>query len=102
MKKSVISFLFSINTHKQCILIFKNIDYLRSQYNIEDFIYFDLHKRDNHIHLYHFVINPIFAYLTKIFLKEVLRKTNKTSVYYPIFPRYADDEVYTSIFLQIR
>ncbi len=74
--------------------VIKNIDYLRSQYNLEDFIYFNLHKRNDHIHLYHFVINPIFAFMTKIFLKEILRKINKTSIYYPIFPRYADDEVF--------
>lgn len=32
--------------------------------------------------------------MTKIFLKEILRKINKTSIYYPIFPRYTDDEVF--------
>lgn len=77
--------------------ILQNVDYLRSQYNLEDFIYFNLHKRSDHVHLYHFVINPIFAYMTKLFLKEILRKIKKTSVYYPIFPRYADDEVFQSV-----
>ena len=31
--------------------------------------------------------------MTKLFIKEILRKVNKTCVYYPILPRYADDDV---------
>ncbi|CAF5185807.1 unnamed protein product, partial [Rotaria magnacalcarata] len=31
--------------------------------------------------------------MTKLFIKEILRKVNKTCVYYPICPRYADDEM---------
>ncbi|CAF3435054.1 unnamed protein product [Rotaria socialis] len=90
------AYVINVANQTSALIIFsneENIDYLRSQYNIEDFIYFDLHKRSDHIHLYHFVINPIFAYMTKLFMKEVLRKVNKTCVYYPIFPRYADDEM---------
>ncbi|CAF0926188.1 unnamed protein product [Rotaria sp. Silwood1] len=90
------AYIINVADRPSAMIIFsneENIDYLRSQYNIEDFIYFNLHKRNDHIHLYHFVINPIFAYMTKIFIKEVLRKINKTCIYYPIFPRYADDEM---------
>ena len=36
--------------------------------------------------------------MTKIFIKEILRKIGKTCVYYPIFPRHADDEVGLTLF----
>ncbi|CAF0869342.1 unnamed protein product [Adineta steineri] len=90
------AYIINVANQTSAVIIFSNednIDYLRSQYNLEDFIYFDLHKRYDHLHLYHFVINPIFAFMTKLFLKEILRKINKTCIYYPIFPRYADDEM---------
>ncbi|UJR28415.1 hypothetical protein I4U23_009655 [Adineta vaga] len=90
------AYIVNVTNQTSAVIIFsneENVDYLRSQYNVEDFIYFNLHKRNDHIHLYHFVINPIFAYMTRLFLKEILRKINKTCVFYPIFPRYADDEM---------
>ncbi|CAF1621244.1 unnamed protein product, partial [Adineta ricciae] len=90
------AYIVNVANQTSAVVIFsneENIDYLRSQYNVEDFVYFNLHKRSDHIHLYHFVINPIFAYMTRLFLKEILRKINKTCVYYPIFPRYAEDEM---------
>jgi len=90
------AYVINVANQTNAVIIFsneENIDYLRSQYNLEEFIYFTLHRRNDHIHLFHFVINPIFAFMTKIFIKEVLRKVKKTSIYYPIFPRYAEDEV---------
>ncbi|KAJ8309534.1 hypothetical protein KUTeg_014408 [Tegillarca granosa] len=47
----------------------ENIEYIRSHYNIEDFIYYNHHKREEHGHLYHFAISPIFNHLTKYFIK---------------------------------
>ena len=64
----------------------QDIEYIRSHYNIEDFIYFNHHARTEHAHLHHFAINPIFNHFTKHFLKEMLRKAHKTSMYYPVFP----------------
>lgn len=69
----------------------EDVEYVRSHYYIEDFIYYSHHAREEHGHLHHFVLNPIFASLSKHFLKEVLRLGHKTALYYPIFPVYASD-----------
>ncbi|KAH9523040.1 Cilia- and flagella-associated protein 61 [Bulinus truncatus] len=66
----------------------EDIDYIRSHYNIEDFIYFNHHSRDQHGHLNHFVLNPVFSHLTKHFFKEILRLSKKTSLYYPLYPPF--------------
>ncbi|XP_035754512.1 cilia- and flagella-associated protein 61, partial [Egretta garzetta] len=67
-----------------------DIEYIRSHYNIEDFIHFNYHQQEEHGHLYHFVLNPIFRHYTKHFLKEILRLAHKSSLYYPIYPQYME------------
>ncbi|XP_069862765.1 cilia- and flagella-associated protein 61 isoform X1 [Dipodomys merriami] len=72
------------------IAVIKNemdIEYIRSHYNIEDFIYFSHHQREEHGHLFHFALNPIFRHYTKFFLKEILRLDYKSCLYYPIYPQ---------------
>ncbi|XP_060109765.1 cilia- and flagella-associated protein 61 [Heteronotia binoei] len=64
-----------------------DIEYIRSHYNIEDFIYFNHHQREDHGHLYHFALNPIFHHYAKHFMKEILRLSYKTCLYYPIYPQ---------------
>ncbi|XP_064621787.1 cilia- and flagella-associated protein 61-like isoform X2 [Lineus longissimus] len=71
----------------------EDIEFIRSHYNIEDFIYFNHHRRDEHGHLHHFALNPIFAHYSKYFLKEVLRLGHKTCLYYPVYPPYVDKQV---------
>ncbi|NXA95397.1 CFA61 protein, partial [Melanocharis versteri] len=67
-----------------------DIEYIRSHYNIEDFIHFNQHQQEEHGHLCHFVLNPIFHHYTKYFLKEILRLGHKSSLYYPIYPEYVE------------
>ncbi|KAM6208188.1 cilia- and flagella-associated protein 61 [Sarcoramphus papa] len=67
-----------------------DIEYIRSHYNIEDFIQFNHHQQEEHGHLYHFVLNPIFHHYTKHFLKEILRLAHKSSLYYPIYPQHVE------------
>ncbi|XP_075562847.1 cilia- and flagella-associated protein 61 [Pelecanus crispus] len=67
-----------------------DIEYIRSHYNIEDFIHFNHHQQEEHGHLYHFVLNPIFRHYTKHFLKEILRLAHKSALYYPIYPQYVE------------
>jgi hypothetical protein len=71
----------------------EDIEYLRSNYNIEDFILYAHHKREEHGHLNHFALIPIFSFLTKHFIREILRKADKTCLYYPIYPEYVSPEV---------
>ncbi|KAM6163775.1 cilia- and flagella-associated protein 61 [Rhynchocyon petersi] len=63
-----------------------DIEYIRSHYNIEDFIYFTHHQREEHGHLYHFALNPAFRHYTKFFMKEILRLGFMSCLYYPIYP----------------
>ncbi|NWZ28929.1 CFA61 protein, partial [Asarcornis scutulata] len=67
-----------------------DIEYIRSHYNIEDFIHFNHHEQEEHGHLNHFALNPIFHHYTKHFLKEILRLAHKSSLYYPIYPQYTE------------
>jgi hypothetical protein len=67
----------------------KDIEFIRSHYDIESFIYFAHHRRDEHAHLHHFVLNPIFSHFSKQLLKETLRLSHKSCLYYPIYPEYS-------------
>ncbi|NXA42747.1 CFA61 protein, partial [Eudromia elegans] len=67
-----------------------DIECIHTHYNIEDFTNFYHHQREEHGHLYHFVLNPIFRHYTKHFLKEILRLAHKSSLYYPIYPQYVE------------
>ncbi|OWF50418.1 cilia- and flagella-associated protein 61-like isoform X2 [Mizuhopecten yessoensis] len=71
----------------------EDIEYIRSHYNIEDFIYFNHHRREEHGHLHHFALNPIFSHLSKHFIKEILRQGHKTCLYYPLYPPYTDKQI---------
>ncbi|XP_026528268.1 cilia- and flagella-associated protein 61 [Notechis scutatus] len=64
-----------------------DIEYIRSHYNIEDFIYFSHYQQEEHGHLYHFSLNPIFHHYAKHFMKEILRLAYKSCLYYPIYPQ---------------
>ncbi|XP_038661884.1 cilia- and flagella-associated protein 61 isoform X1 [Scyliorhinus canicula] len=70
----------------------ENIEYIRSHYDIESFIYFNHHQREEHGHLYHFALNPIFHHHTRHFLKEILRITFKSCLYYPVYPKLLTDQ----------
>ncbi|NXP66815.1 CFA61 protein, partial [Chloropsis cyanopogon] len=67
-----------------------DVEYIRSHYNIEDFIHFNHHQQEEHGHLCHFVLNPVFHHYTKYFLKEILRLGHKSSLYYSIYPEYVE------------
>uniref|UniRef100_A0A8D2J8T6 L-amino-acid oxidase n=1 Tax=Varanus komodoensis TaxID=61221 RepID=A0A8D2J8T6_VARKO len=64
-----------------------DVEYIRSHYNIEDFIYFSHYQQEEHGHLYHFALNPIFHHYAKHFMKEILRLAHKSCLYYPIYPQ---------------
>ncbi|XP_076970906.1 cilia- and flagella-associated protein 61 isoform X3 [Tamandua tetradactyla] len=70
-----------------------DIEYIRSHYNIEDFIYFSHHQREEHGHLHHFALNPIFRHYTKFFLKEILRLGFKSCLYYSVYPHLREGKI---------
>ncbi|KPP73368.1 hypothetical protein Z043_107555 [Scleropages formosus] len=69
-----------------CRPVLQDIEYIRSHYNIESFIYFSHHQREDHGQLSHFALNPIFQYYARHFLGEALRLGHKSCLYYPIYP----------------
>ncbi|XP_076786023.1 cilia- and flagella-associated protein 61 isoform X2 [Arvicanthis niloticus] len=70
-----------------------DIEYIRSHYNIEDFIYFSHHQQEEHGRLNHFALNPIFRHYTKFFLKEILRLGYKSCLYYPVYSQTREGKV---------
>ncbi|XP_071403684.1 cilia- and flagella-associated protein 61 [Pithys albifrons albifrons] len=70
-----------------------DIEYVRAQYNTEDFINYNYYQAEEHGHLCHFVLNPVFYRYTKHFLKEILRLSHKSALYYPIYPQYVEGKL---------
>lgn len=70
-----------------------NMDYLRSHFEIEEYVRFDLHAREGFGHLYHFLLNPIFLRFAHIILAEVMRLTPLSVLLYPLFPPGSEDVV---------
>lgn len=66
---------------------------MRSNFNIDDFIYYTHHRREEHGHINHFALIPIFSFLTKFFIREILRNSIKTGLYYPIYPEFAPKKI---------
>ncbi|KAI4888586.1 hypothetical protein NFI96_016449, partial [Prochilodus magdalenae] len=64
----------------------QDIEYIRANYSIENFVYFSHHQREEHGRLCHFTLNPIFQHYAKHFLKEALRLAHKSCLYYPVYP----------------
>uniref|UniRef100_T1J7D1 Uncharacterized protein n=1 Tax=Strigamia maritima TaxID=126957 RepID=T1J7D1_STRMM len=63
----------------------EDIEFLRANYNVEDFIYFGLHRREDHAQVLHFVLNPLFTHLARNFIKEIFRLGNRTCLYHRIY-----------------
>ncbi|XP_058235653.1 cilia- and flagella-associated protein 61 [Hemibagrus wyckioides] len=70
----------------------QDIEYIRANYDIENFVYFSQHQREEHGRLCQFTLNPIFQHYAKHFLKEALRLAHKSCLYYRIYPSYHNDK----------
>ncbi|XP_076874175.1 LOW QUALITY PROTEIN: cilia- and flagella-associated protein 61 [Brachyhypopomus gauderio] len=66
----------------------KDVEYIRANYNIEHFVYFSHHQREEHGRLCHYVLNPVFQRYTRHVLKEALRLAHKTCLYFAVYPPY--------------
>ncbi|MCI4389610.1 hypothetical protein PGIGA_G00100130 [Pangasianodon gigas] len=76
------------------VLVIKNeqdIEYIRANYDIENFVYFSHHQREEHGRLCQFALNPIFHHYAKHFLKEALCLAHKSCLYYRVYPSYHND-----------
>lgn len=64
-----------------------NLAYYKSHFHIQDNILLSEHERKGHSRLVYSIINPIFIKSTRFCLKEVLRLTAKTCLYFEISDR---------------
>eukprot|EP00026_Physarum_polycephalum_P001117 Phypoly_transcript_01118.p1 GENE.Phypoly_transcript_01118~~Phypoly_transcript_01118.p1 ORF type:complete len:1198 (+),score=147.66 Phypoly_transcript_01118:30-3623(+) len=61
-------------------------DWFFQNYNVEAYINTSAHHSSEHAHLRYFIIHPIFEYKRSHFLQELMRKNNKTTLYYKAIP----------------
>ena len=62
-----------LHYHSESVVSPQDIGYIRSHYNIEDFVYYDYHRPEEHGCLHHCVLNPAFTPHTKHFIKVCSR-----------------------------
>ncbi|TSP57654.1 Cilia- and flagella-associated protein 61 [Bagarius yarrelli] len=70
----------------------QDIEYIRANYDTENFVYFSQHQREEHGRLCQFALNPIFQHYAKHFLKEALRLAHKSCLYYRVYPSCHKDK----------
>jgi len=61
-----------------------NLDYYISHFHIQDQILLSEHERKGHTRLLYSTCNPIFEKSTRFFLKEILRLSGKTLLYFEV------------------
>lgn len=71
----------------------QELEYVRSHYNIENFIYFSLHSKEEHARMRHFVLRLPFQHVAKHLLKEAFRLSRKSCLYYRMYPPQHSKEV---------
>ena len=62
------------------------INWMRTAYRLDDYIQSELHTDGKHGRIVHFAINPIFSRSTRFVLREIMRQTSKTMLYYRSYP----------------
>ncbi|XP_043075687.1 cilia- and flagella-associated protein 61 [Puntigrus tetrazona] len=64
----------------------EDIEFIRANFDVERFMYFSHHQREEHGRLCHFVLNPVFLHHTKYIFREVMRLAHKSCLYYLLHP----------------
>ncbi|XP_034555763.1 cilia- and flagella-associated protein 61 isoform X2 [Notolabrus celidotus] len=83
------AFVAQVKSEVVGILIIRDeqdIEYIRSHYNIENFIYFSHHRYEEHAQIRHFVLRPSLQHFSKHLFKEVLRLALRSCLYLRILP----------------
>lgn len=57
----------------------------RAHYNIEEYILYLQHRTFEHAHLNHFCLNPIFERHSKFILREAMRLSGNSCIYYRVY-----------------
>uniref|UniRef100_A0A8C0YSC1 Cilia and flagella associated protein 61 n=1 Tax=Cyprinus carpio carpio TaxID=630221 RepID=A0A8C0YSC1_CYPCA len=64
----------------------EDIEFIKANFDVERFMYFSQHQREEHGRLCHFFLNPIFQHHTRYIFREVLRLAHKSCLYYHLHP----------------
>ena len=64
-----------------------NLPYYKSHFHIQEYVLLKEHEKSSHTRLILSVINPIFERATRNILKEVMRLSNKTCMYFEVHDR---------------
>ncbi|XP_048063980.1 cilia- and flagella-associated protein 61 isoform X2 [Megalobrama amblycephala] len=64
----------------------EDVEFIRANFDVERFMYFSHHQREEHGRLCHFLLNPVFQHHAKYIFKEVLRLAHKSCLYYLLHP----------------
>ncbi|XP_056620849.1 LOW QUALITY PROTEIN: cilia- and flagella-associated protein 61 [Triplophysa dalaica] len=83
------AFVFRVKAQIVGLMIIRDeedIEFIQANFDIERFMYFSHHQREEHGRLCHFILNPICQHHGKHFFKEALRLAHKTCLYYPLYP----------------
>ncbi|VDM18506.1 unnamed protein product [Hydatigera taeniaeformis] len=68
-----------------------HIDWLKANYDLEEYIYFAQHGGHEFATLIHFVLSLTVHSRARFFLREVMRQSGKTCFFYFIYPPFAMD-----------
>ncbi|EUB63759.1 hypothetical protein EGR_01382 [Echinococcus granulosus] len=69
----------------------EHIDWLKANYDLEEYIYFTHHGKHEFATLIHFVLSLTVHSRARFFLREVMRQSGKTCFFYLIYPPFAMD-----------
>ncbi len=83
------------------VLISKNVnlDYYISHFCVQDHIILKEYPKEKHSRLIHAVINPVFLKCSRFILREVLRLSNKTCIYFETEDRTLIPEIFNEFSL---
>ena len=71
-----------------------NLHYYVSHFCLQDHLLLSQHTKDSHTRLLHAILNPLFSKYTRFILKEILRLTNKTTIYFETHERTLLPEIF--------
>ena len=74
-----------------------NLHYYSSHFCLQDHILLAQHTKDCHTRLLHAILNPLFSRYTRFVLKEILRLTNKTTLYFETHERTLLPEIFNEL-----
>lgn len=80
-----------------------NLDYYVSHFCVQDHIILKEHPKPFHTKLMHSILNPLFYKSTRFILREILRLTGKTCLYFEVEGRTLLPDIFNElVFIRAR